>query len=120
MHGRTKDMKGEPVCLESIRTIKESLNIPVIANGDVKSMEDVENTVAVTGVDGVMAARGILENPAMYSGVDTTPDQCIVDWCRLALSTGTSFNCFHHHLIYMCQKRISRLEKYIWQFIVLF
>jgi len=111
VHGRTKDMKGEPVCLESIRIITESLEIPVIANGDVKSMKDVENTVAVTGVAGVMAARGILENPAMYAGYDATPDQCIVDWCRLALITGTTFNCFHHHLIYMCQKRISRAER---------
>jgi len=111
VHGRTKDMKGEPVCLEAIKTIKESMTIPVIANGDVKSMNDVENTVAATGVDGVMAARGMLENPAMYAGFDTTPDQCVADWCRLALTTGTPFICFHHHLIYMCQKRISRAER---------
>ena len=64
----------------------------------------------VEGVDGVMAARGMLENPAMYAGFETTPDKCISDWCRLALTTGTPFSCFHHHLIYMCQKRISRLE----------
>jgi len=113
VHGRTKDQKGEPVCLESIKTIKESLVIPVVANGDVKSLQDVKHTVALTGVDGVMAARGMLENPAMYAGFETTPDKCISDWCRLALTTGTPFSCFHHHLIYMCQKRISRAERRI-------
>ena len=49
MHGRTKDQKGEPVCLESIKIIKESVDIPVVANGDVKSLQDVQQTVALTG-----------------------------------------------------------------------
>jgi len=49
VHGRTKDMKGEPVDLNSIKTIKESVNIPVVANGDVKSLQDVERTVSATG-----------------------------------------------------------------------
>lgn len=29
---------------------------------------------------GVMAARGILNNPAMYVGYDCTPLQCVTDW----------------------------------------
>ena len=60
--------------------MKESVGIPVIANGDVCSMSDVERVHQVTGVDGVMAARGILENPAMYAGFDCTPVQCVQDW----------------------------------------
>ena len=68
VHGRTKDQRCEPVSLEAIRNIKQSLNIPVVANGDVKTLADLEETVAVTGCDGVMAARGMLENPAMYAG----------------------------------------------------
>ena len=34
---------------------------------------------------GVMAARGILNNPAMYAGYDSTPLQCVVDWVWLLL-----------------------------------
>ena len=45
------------------------------------------------------------------SGYDETPDSCIADWCGLALSTGTLFTCFHHHLIYMCDKRSSRADR---------
>jgi len=113
VHGRTKDQKGEPVNLEAIKIIKESVNLPVIANGDIKTLKDVDDTVAATGVDGVMAARGMLENPAMFAGFDTTPDQCVADWVRIALNTGTPFNCFHHHLIYMCEKRTSRADRRI-------
>ena len=111
VHGRTKDQRGEPVNLGAIKTIKQSVQIPVVANGDVKTLEDVETTASVTGCDGVMAARGILENPAMYAGYQETPDECIADWVRIALGTGTIFTCFHHHLIYMCEKRSSRADR---------
>ena len=29
---------------------------------------------------GVMAARGILNNPAMFAGYQSTPLQCVADW----------------------------------------
>ena len=60
-----------------------------------------------------MAARGMLENPAMFAGFEMTPDSCISDWVRLALATGTLFSCFHHHLIYMCERRSSRADRKI-------
>lgn len=82
VHGRTKDQRAEPVNKEAIKTIKESLSIPVIANGDIKSLHDVEEIQTVTKVDGVMAARGILQNPAMYCGFENTPLQCVQDWVR--------------------------------------
>jgi len=114
VHGRTRKMKSseaEPVDLAAIRTIRESVAIPVVANGDVWSMADVERTVAETGCAGVMAARGMLENPAMYSGHATTPPQCVQDWVRLSLATGTHFTCFHHHLIYMLSSSLTRAER---------
>ena len=68
VHGRRKDQRSEPVNLDAIKTIKQSLQIPVVANGDICTIEDARRVKRLTGVDGVMAARGILENPAMYSG----------------------------------------------------
>ena len=69
--------------------------------------------IRLTGVDGVMAARGMLENPAMYSGPITTPASCIADWIHIAMDIGTPFSTFHHHLIYMLEKTLSRY--YSWQ-----
>jgi len=52
VHGRTKDQRYQPVNLEAVRMIRENLNIPVIANGDIKSLEDVEHIREVTGAQG--------------------------------------------------------------------
>ena len=42
MHGRRKDQRGEPVNLDAIKAIKQSLKIPVVANGDIRTLEDVK------------------------------------------------------------------------------
>ena len=41
-----------------MKTIKESIQIPVIANGDIKSVADAEQVVERTGVDGVSKLDG--------------------------------------------------------------
>ena len=38
--------------LEAIRLIKENLTIPVVANGDIKSLQDAVRVQELTGVDG--------------------------------------------------------------------
>ena len=58
-----------------------------------------------------MSARGMLENPAMYAGYTTTPACCISDWIHIAMDIGTPFTSFHHHLIYMLEKSLSRYRK---------
>lgn len=113
VHGRTKEQRCQPVNHEAIRLIKDSVGIPVVANGDIRSMGDVALVREQTGVDGVMAARGMLANPAMYAGFEETPLQCIRDWLDISLSLGTPFPCFHHHLIYMLEKTLSRAERRI-------
>ena len=42
-----------------------------------KERKDEKSQLQVTGVAGVMAARGLLENPAMYAGHLTTPASCV-------------------------------------------
>jgi len=46
-----------------IKEVKEKLNIPVVANGDVFTKEDAESIINETKSDGVMLARGVLGNP---------------------------------------------------------
>ncbi|XP_013406740.1 tRNA-dihydrouridine(20a/20b) synthase [NAD(P)+]-like [Lingula anatina] len=111
VHGRTVDQRCEPVNVEALRLVTDSLTVPVIANGDIRSVEDAKRIQEVTGVNGVMAARGILQNPAMYAGYDATPVQCVRDWLDIALSQGLSFTTFHHHLMYMLEKVMSRSER---------
>ncbi|KAG1680892.1 tRNA-dihydrouridine(20a/20b) synthase [NAD(P)+]-like [Nymphon striatum] len=113
VHGRTAAQRHEPVNYESIKIIKESVGIPVIANGDIKRLSDVDKVHKLTGVNGVMAARGMLENPAMFAGYSHTPACCVQDWLRIALEHGTPFTCLHHHLIFMLDKVMSKSERKI-------
>ena len=46
-----------------IKAVKESVSIPVIGNGDVKTPEDVVKMINETNCDAVMIGRGILGNP---------------------------------------------------------
>jgi len=64
IHGRTKsDLYRGHVNLDYIKMVKDSVKIPVIGNGDIKSVDDVKKMLAYTNVDAVMIGRGTLGNP---------------------------------------------------------
>ncbi|XP_068132385.1 tRNA-dihydrouridine(20a/20b) synthase [NAD(P)+]-like [Hyperolius riggenbachi] len=111
VHGRLSEERHHPVHYDAVKVIKDSLSIPVVVNGDIKSLKEAKNIHQITGADGVMAARGLLANPAMFAGFEETPLACIHDWVDIALEHGTPFTCFHHHLIYMMERITSKQEK---------
>ncbi len=67
IHGRTRKQgyRGN-VDYETIREVKESLEIPVIASGDALSPVLVKKLFDETGCDGVTLARGVLGNPWIF------------------------------------------------------
>lgn len=80
VHGRTAQQRCQPVNYEAIAQVKASVSVPVVANGDIKSLTDALTVKERTNVDGVMAARGILANPAMFAGFEQTPLECVQKW----------------------------------------
>lgn len=74
VHGRTRDEKdGKKIRAnwEAIKTVKESVRIPVLANGNIRHMDDVHSCLVATGVEGVLSAESLLENPALFAGFRT-------------------------------------------------
>jgi tRNA-dihydrouridine synthase 4 len=57
---------------------------------------------------GVMAARGMLENPALYTGYESTPWGCVERYVNYALSYGSNSHIFQHHLSEMTRSILSK------------
>lgn len=69
VHGRTRNENySYRVDLISICKLKETLDIPVIGNGDLFSSLDFAEMRKCTGVDGLMISRGALGNPWIFQG----------------------------------------------------
>ena len=73
LHGRTRKQGFSGYAdWEMIARIKKLLEIPLIANGDIKNPEDALRCLSVTGADGVMIGRGILGSPWKLGEIDNT------------------------------------------------
>lgn len=71
IHGRTREQMYEGVAdWDIIRQVKESVNIPVIGNGDVKSVQDAKDIVAISKCDAIMIGRGSMGNPWLFKQIN--------------------------------------------------
>lgn len=70
VHGRSRERiyAGE-VNFDVISKVKQSVNVPVIANGGIFTPADADELLSKTGADGVMIARGALEKPWIFSEI---------------------------------------------------
>ena len=67
IHERTRsEYYSGKANLEIIRKVKESVNIPVIGNGDVVDEISAKEMFEKTGVDGIMIGRGSFGNPWIF------------------------------------------------------
>ncbi|MBR6343185.1 MAG: tRNA dihydrouridine synthase DusB [Selenomonadaceae bacterium] len=67
VHGRTREQfYSGRADWDIIAEVKRAVNIPVIANGDVRSFEDLDAIRERTGADGVMIGRAAQGNPWIF------------------------------------------------------
>lgn len=71
VHGRTKSMGyGGQADWDAIAEVRQAVKVPVIGNGDVKTVADIDRLRAHTGCDAVMIGRAAIGNPWIFAGKD--------------------------------------------------
>ena len=71
VHGRTRtQMYAPPVNLDIIKSVKEALTIPVIANGDIDTPEKAKAVYECTGCDFLMVGRAAMGAPWIFSQIN--------------------------------------------------
>lgn len=116
IHGRNRHQAStEDVNLAGIRFAVECARgeVPTVGNGDIWALGDALEMRAKTGVKGVMAARGLLANPALFAGYKRTPSHAVTNFVNLATDYGLIHSLYHRHVAYMLEERFSKPEK-VW------
>src|SRR5580700_10025333 len=103
IHGRTRSQRSsESVSLSAISLLASHCSVPVIANGDVSSLSTAHEIATITGVDGVMSARSLLCNPALFKGYDSCPWGAVERFLSNIARAPIPFKLVMHHLTEMC------------------
>jgi tRNA-dihydrouridine synthase B len=71
IHGRTRACRFSGQAeYETIRQVKQSVKIPIIANGDIDTPEKAKAVLALTGADAIMIGRGAQGRPWIFDEIN--------------------------------------------------
>lgn len=71
VHGRTREQGySGRADWQAIAEVKAAVSVPVLANGDVRTVADIEAIKATTGCEAVLIGRGAVGNPWIFARRD--------------------------------------------------
>lgn len=121
VHGRTRACayKGEAE-YETIAAIKQAVNIPIIANGDINTPEKAKQVLGQTGVDALMIGRAAQGRPWIFNAINhylergkLLPDPEVSEVSRVMLEHLENLYAFYGEYVgvRMARKHISWYSK---------
>lgn len=126
VHGRLRSQRSStPPDFAAIRKLKAHIRVPMVTNGDVytlaspsaplsssrpPSVKSVHQIAELTQADGVMSARGLLENPALFAGFEATPVECVQRFVGYAVQCPIPYPLVLHHVGEMTQFMEGRIR----------
>uniref|UniRef100_A0A0N4Z1Z8 tRNA-dihydrouridine(16/17) synthase [NAD(P)(+)] n=1 Tax=Parastrongyloides trichosuri TaxID=131310 RepID=A0A0N4Z1Z8_PARTI len=105
LHGRTREMRGASTGIgdwKIIKKVKDFLDIPVIANGNIQFPGDVDKCLKETGADAVMAAEGILYNPYLFDEKLEVNFKICQEYLKYAKKYEANLSAIRAHVFRMC------------------
>jgi len=122
VHGRTKEQNyGGRADWDAIAEVKAAVKIPVIGNGDVKTVADIERLKQHTGCEAVMIGRAAIANPWIFSGLEReqVPQEQVRETMRLHLARNVKFygeedgqRLFRKHAVqYLLMRQLTREDR---------
>jgi tRNA-dihydrouridine synthase B len=93
VHGRTRMQFYEGMAdWAAVKAVKEAVRVPIVINGDIRSVDDAAAALAQSGADGVMVGRGACGRPwfpaqveAFLAGGGRLPDPALATQLALLL-----------------------------------
>jgi tRNA-dihydrouridine synthase len=104
--------------LDQVKAIKEALrhtNIPIIANGNVKTWSDVVENLQYTNADGIMSAEGLLDDPTLFApslkaSVTRSPIDIAIEYLDLVKSYPTTLKTIIFHTRRIMKTLLSQYQ----------
>ncbi|KAF2167975.1 hypothetical protein M409DRAFT_66001 [Zasmidium cellare ATCC 36951] len=107
IHGRLRSQRSStPPNYEALALLRPHITVPFLVNGDVYTLSGAQKTLKLTGAHGVMAARGILENPGMFTGEDHVTPALLMEFLEWVVRCPIPFPLVLHHVTEM----VGRME----------
>lgn len=97
IHGRTRSQKYQGSARwDLIKDVVDAVNIPVFANGDIRTIDDAAEVLEITGARGVAIARGTMGKPWFSKQInhfirtgEKLADPDPLERCKLAIKHAT-------------------------------
>ena len=121
IHGRTRACGyGGQAEYEMIKLVKQQINIPIIANGDINSAEKAKNVLQYTDADAIMIGREALRAPWIFSDINHflatgthLPEPTIIEKSKIILGLLEDLYSFYgpSHGVRIARKHIVQIIK---------
>lgn len=112
VHARTKtEGYRPPAHWEWIGRIQSEIDIPVIANGEIWTLDDYRRCREISGVADVMLGRGIVANPGLARQIKAGEEDAALPWAELLPLIGDFWALLADHV--QPHNRCGRLKQWL-------